>query len=144
MIFTSILDAGDQWIMAKIHFYTNFPMTPKISKKKKVFWMIFQLPPRSKMLFGVSKLIEFDIFEGFWMRFEAQKVILTSILDAGDQWIMAKIRFYTNAPSTSPNKRKRLFFHHFSNFLQIIRFCLGHQNTSNQAYLLCFYFLDVI
>ena len=71
--------------------------------------MIFQLPPSSKILFGVSELIEFDIFEGFWMRFEAQKVIFTSIVDAGGQWIMAKIRFYTNFPIT-PKKAKNDVF----------------------------------
>ena len=74
-----------------------------------MFLMIFQLPPRSKILFRVSELIEFDMFEGFWMRFEAQKVIFTSILDAGGQWTMAKIRFYTNFPMTPKISKKRCF-----------------------------------
>ena len=68
--------------------------------QKKCFFMIFPTS-RSKIFFGVSKLIEFDMFEGFWMRFEAQKVIFTFILDAGGQWTMAKIRFYTKFPITT-------------------------------------------
>ena len=61
------------------------------------------------------------------MRFEAQKVIFTSILDAEDQWIMAKIRFYTNFPITLQNKQKMVFFDEFSTFLQGLRYCLGYQ-----------------
>ena len=86
-------------------------------------------------MFGVSELIEFDMFEGFWMRLETQKVIITSILDAEDQLIMAKIRFYTKFPITTQNKQKMVFFDDFSNFLQALRYCLGYQITLNLAYL---------
>jgi len=86
----------------------------------------------------VSELIERGIFEGFWMRFEAQKVIFTSILDAGDQRIMAKIRVYAKFPITLPPKKKakmRFFFNDFSTFLEAPRYCLRCQNSLNGAYL---------
>ena len=69
------------------------------------------------------------------MRFETLKVISTSILDTGDQWIMAKIRLYTNFPITPQNKQKMLFFDDFSNFLQGLKYCLGYQNSLNLTYL---------
>ena len=65
----------------------------------------------------------------------AQKVIFISVLDAEDQWIMAKIRFYTNFPMTPQNKQKKVFFDDFSNFLQDLRYCLGYQNSLNETYL---------
>ena len=37
VIFTPILDAEDQWIEAKIRFYTNFRINPKMGKKKRAF-----------------------------------------------------------------------------------------------------------
>jgi len=67
------------------------------------------------------------------MKFEAQKVVFTFILDAGDQWIMAKIRFHSTFPLTPKISKKAFSFYHFSNFLKALRFCLGDQNTWNPA-----------
>ena len=57
------------------------------------------------------------------------------MLDAGDQWIMAKIRFCTKFPITTQNKQKVMFFDDFSNFLQGVRYCLGYPNSLNLTYL---------
>ena len=82
-----------------------------------------------------TEKIELDIFECVWMRFEAQKVLFTSILDTGGQWTMAKIRFCTKFPITTQNKQKIVFFDDFSNFLQGLRYYLGYQNSLNETYL---------
>ena len=50
------------------------PYPPKVNKKR-FFSMIFKLPPKSKVLFRTSKHIETNIFEGFWMQFQAYDMI---------------------------------------------------------------------
>ena len=100
------------WFWPKYRLKRYYHIHPKWGKKGFFRWF-FKLSPKSKILFGVSKLIEWDIFEGFCMRFEAQKVIFTCILDAGDQWIMAKIRFYTSFPITPKKAKNDVFWWFF-------------------------------
>ena len=85
-----------------------------IFQKMVIFWWFFQLSPSCKILFGVSKHIEWGVFEGFWMQSEAQNVIFASILDAGSQSILAKISFYPNFPPYPPKwAKKRVFWSFF-------------------------------
>ena len=93
MIFTPPLhvnDVGDQYIL------TEIPIWSYITKmsKKRGFPLFFKLPPKSKILFWVSKHVESSMFEGVGTQFEAHSMIVISQLDVGDQYILAEISFW--------------------------------------------------
>ena len=83
------INTFDRDPLLELYYHITFKMS-----KKRGFPLFFKLPPKSKILFWVSKHVESSMFEGVGTQFEAHSMIVISPFDVGDQYILAEISFW--------------------------------------------------